>query len=134
MEDRTPARVALADSASKPRGWWILGDKAIPNGHIVPDRYLSGDLVIEKSAYDALMESYKGMLKNEELDQQEYYALKAEAEKLAEALLWISGNNPEKPYCTYYVRTLKDGSTVPTYDEIAMTALTNWQKYLEGEK
>lgn len=36
------------------RKFWILGNKAHPDGHIVPDKYKSGVHVIEKSAYNDL--------------------------------------------------------------------------------
>lgn len=41
-----------------------------------------------------------------------------------ESLEWISGKfDNEKPYCTYYERTLDDGSIIPTTNDIAGKAL-----------
>lgn len=52
------------------RTWWIAGDKAIPDGHIVPDKYLSGIQVIEIKALRELIKAleYCGGLKGFKLE------------------------------------------------------------------
>jgi hypothetical protein len=39
---------------TKPRGWWVLADKAMPDSYIVPDKYKGGVHVIEYSSYQAV--------------------------------------------------------------------------------
>lgn len=51
--------------------------------------------------------------------------LQAERDKvdrLKAALEWIAGES-DKPYCTYYERTLDDGVVIPTTKDIARAAL-----------
>lgn len=52
-------------------------------------------------------------------------AAQAEVKRLREALEWIASDSDTdgKPYLTYYERTLKDGTSVPTYCEVARAAL-----------
>lgn len=61
---------------SKPREFWIMGNKCHPHGHIVPDNYKKhGELYIEKSSADKLAEALEKVNKwrpNEFQDREVY--------------------------------------------------------------
>lgn len=60
--------------------------------------------------------------------------LVAMIERAVGALEWLAGKDEGKPYVTYYERTLDDGTTVPTFDEVAESALTDIERMASGEQ
>ncbi len=120
----------------KPREWWIQDppDKHDMRGYVSKDCNVSFEKrtysvhVIEYSAYEQVVRERDEARALHDDAVKEHDECCARSDKLIEALRWISGIDENKPYTTYYERTLDDGTVVPTCSEIAGQAIAEYER------